>query len=599
MKIRIEENQMMVNKNRYLTLSGLTLPLLGILVSIGLTGCGQKEYGDRVVAKVNGLEITLGVFQNFYRPRPNEFRTLEGQVEVLNESLDDLIGYKLIQEGGRADKLHRTDDFKRRRERHIKDLLNRLVKQLEIVEAISITDAEIDSLLSRSLVERHFQHIITLNQTAALEVKDRLLAGEDWGSVAVVYSKDNEVALHRGDLKWLAWGEGPFSVYPDLQPIAYEIPVGTWQGPIQVGKEYHFINVLEERTRQRGSPEEERAAAYSRIFSDRQEQMEQDLSNRMWSGKGFHLDEDQFRWLIDELNDSFERDAANNPLPELSREDSRRVIVRSDSDPYTAADLLEYIELLTPRERDNKLSLNDWRSTFVNWIIIDQVAEYATSKGYRRNPGIIAAGIQFTDSRLYALKLENLRSGARPATDQELQRYYEENPQFFDLPERRQIVEVLVATREEAENLLRRAKAGESMAMLAGQYTIRPGFRERSGRFASISREEFGALGEAVFETPLDEFGPVVETPLGLSIYQVTEIRPPHVINLEDVKDNLRENFRIQMAKTLVEDFKAEARERSRIWKNEEAVREWAEKIVAWREAVNSDSTETVPPDNR
>ncbi len=599
MKIRIEKKQMMVNEKRLSILSGLTVSLLGIFLSTGLTGFGKKSDSEQVIAKVNSLEITLGQFQTFYRPRPDEFRTLEGQIEVLNVNLDDLIDFKLVQEGGRAEGMHRTNDFKLRRERHITDLLNRLIKQLEIVEVITITDAEIDSLLSRSLIERQFKHILTLNQPAALEVEDRLLAGEDWGSVAVVYSKDNEVILHRGDLGWLAWGEGPFSVYPDLQPVAYEIPVGTWQGPIQVGREFHFINVVEERTRERGSPGEERGAAHSRLFSDRQEQMEQDLTNRMWSGKGFHLDEDQFRWLIDEINESFDRDAGNNPLPELSREDSRRVIVRSDSNPYTAADLLEYIELLTSSERDNQWSLEDWRHLFVNWVIMDQVAKYATSKGYRRNPGIIGAGIQFTDSRLYALKLEDLRSSARPATNQELQRYYEENPQFFDLPERRQIVEVLVATREEADSLLRRARAGESIFRLAEQYTIRPGFRDRSGRFAPISKEEFGSLGEAIFQTSLDEFGPVVVTPLGFSIYQVTDIQPAHVINLENVKSNLRENFKIEMAKTLVEDFKNEARERSRIRKNEEIIREWAEQILVWREAANSDSTETVPPDNR
>ena len=607
MKIRIEKNQMMYDKKRLIFPSGLMVFLLGFFLSTGLTGCGRKNNDELVIAKINSLEITLGQFQTFYRPRPNEFRTLEEQVEILKLNLDDLIGYKLIQEGGRADRLHRTDDFKRRLERHIKDLLNRLVKQREIVEAITITNAEIDSLLSRSFVERQFQHIITLNLPAALEVEDRLLAGEDWGSVAVVYSRDDEVVLHRGNLGWLAWGEGPFSVYLDLQPVAYEIPVGTWQGPIQVDNEYHFINVVEERSRQRGTPEDERAAAYSRIFSDKQEQMEQDLANRMWSDKGFHLDEDQFRWLIDEINKSFDRDAANNPIPQFSREDSRRVIVRSDSDPYTATDLLDHLELLTPRERDNQLTLVDWRHLFVNWVIMDQVAEYATSKGYRRNPGIIAAGIQFTDSRLYALKLENLRSGARPATDQELQRYYEQNPQFFDLPERRQIVEVLVATSEEAESLLRRARAGESISRMAEQYTIRPGFKERSGRFASISRQEFGALGEAIFETPLDEIGPVVETPLGFSIYLVTDVQPPHVISLEDVSDNLRENFRIEMARTLVEDFKAEAGQRSRIRKNAEILTEWAEQIVAWREAASeaaneaasSDSTVTVPPDNR
>gem|GEM_PF-2855377 len=576
---------------------GRSVLITGLILAIGLTGCGRRGEGDQVVARVDRLDITLADFQTFYRAPPGERNPLDEQIQVLDERLEELIGYKLIQEGGRDDGLHITDDFKRRRERHIKDMLNRLVKQREIVEVIDVTDAEIDSLLNRSLLERHFQHIITMNRAAAQDVKDRLEAGEEWGSVAVIYSRDSEVSLHRGDLGWLAWGEGPFSVYPEMQPIAYQIPVGSWQGPIQVGGEYHFINVLEERPRQRGTMEEERAAARNLIFTYKRNAREQELSNRMWAEGGFHFDEDQFRWLHDKMMDSFRKDPANNPIPELSREDLRRVVVRSDTKPYNVRDLLERVELLSPRERDNPLTLDDWRDRFLEWVMIDQVAAYATSKGYRREPGIMTAGRQFTDSRLYALKLEDLREQAGTVTDEELQEYYEQNQQLFDMPERRQIVEVLVETREQAEELLRRARDGESMELIARQFTIRPDFAERSGRFVPIRRDEFGPLGEAVFETPKDGFGPVVETPLGYSIFQVTQILPPRKIQLEDVKYNLRENLRMERERNIEMEYKAEARKRRRIWKNEELIRQWAMQIVAWRASIQSDSNASaVPP---
>ena len=594
----------MGRRNLSLTQKSLWGFLLGLLLAVSLAGCGRSGDKELVVARVDRLDITMADFQTFYRPPPQEQNTVEEQIMILDEKLEDLIGFKMVQEGGRDDGLHESDNFKHLRERYIKNLLNRMVKQREIVGAITITDAEIDSLLSRSLIERHFQHILTLNRPAAQEVEERLKAGEEWERVAIIYSRDNDVGLHRGDLGWLAWGEGPFSVYTELQPVAYQIPVGTWQGPIQVGREFHFIKVLEERTRERGMPEEERAAARSFIFSFRQDAMEQELSNRIWAEGGFHLDEDQFRWLYDQLMDSFGRDPSNNPLPELSREDRRRVVVRSKTNPYTAQDLLERIELLSPRERDNPLTLDDWRHMFLEWVIIDGVAEYATSKGYRKEPAVLASRKRFTDSRLYALKLNSLRAEARQAIDEEIEEYYEQNPQLFDLPERRRIVEVLVETREEAEELLLRAKEGESMDTLARDYTIRPGFVQRGGRFVPIRRDEFGPLGEAVFEVPEDEFGPVVETPLGFSIFEVIQILEPYLIQLEDVRENLRENFRLEKERTIVEQFKEDAGARARIWKNEELIRNWAEGIVAWREAARDDSQTTggepaVPPVSR
>jgi len=567
-----------------------SLPLLSLLLLLGLGGCSGSGRREQVVARVDRLDITMADFQSFYRPPTREQNTLDEQIQILNEELDVLIGFKLVQEGGRAEGLHRTDDFKRRIERHVNNLLNRLVKQREIVEQMVVTDAEIDSLLSRSYIERYFQHIFTTSKPGADEVERRLNEGEEWGSVAVMYSRDDQVSMHRGDLGWMAWGEGPFSVYPELQPLAYRIPVGTWQGPVQVGREYHFIKVLEEKTRSRGTPEEEREAGRSILLGIKQNRMEQELSNRMWHEGGYHLDEDQFRWLHEQILESFSRDPANNPLPELSREDRMRVVFRSEKRPYTAQDLLDKLELQQPRERDNPITREDWRFQFVEWIIIDEVAVFARKKGYHKNPAIMDARKRYIDSRLYALKYNNLRSAAVPPTDEEIQEYYDQNPQSFDLPQRRQITEVLVETRQQAEELLRRAKEGEDLGTLASEYTIRPNFTERYGRFVPIRRGEFGPLGEAVFETPEGEFGPVVETPLGFSIFQVESILEPRVIELDSVRENLRENFRLDMERELVAQFKEDARRRARIWRNEELIQQWAEEIVAARAAAQSDS---------
>lgn len=567
-----------------------SLPLLSFLLLLGLGGCSGSGRREQVVARVDRLDITMADFQTFYRPLTREQNTLDEQIQILNEKLDDLIGYKLVQEGGRADGLHRTDDFKRRTERHIKNLLNRLVKQREIVEQIVVTNAEIDSLLSNSHIERHFQHIFTTSKPGADEVERRLNEGEEWGSVAVMYSRDDQAGMHRGDLGWMSWGKGPFSVYPELQPLAYQIPVGTWQGPVQVGREYHFIKVLEERPRPRGTPEQEREASRSILFGIKQNEMEQELSNRMWREGGYHLDEDQFRWLHEQIVELFSRDPANNPLPELSREDRTRVVFRSEKRPYTAQDLLDKLELQQPRERDNPITREDWRHQFVEWVIIDEVAVYARKKGYHKDPAILAARTRFIDSRLYALKYNNLRSAAVPPTDEEIQEYYERNPWLFDLPERRQITEVLVETRQQAEELLRWAKEGEDLGTLAYEHTIRPDFAERSGRFVPIRRDEFGPLGEAVFETPEGEFGPVVETPLGFSIFQVNSILEPRVIELDSVRENLRENFRLNMEKESVAQFKEDARRRARIRNNEELIQQWAARIVVARAAAQGDS---------
>lgn len=569
----------------------ITIPIviLVLLFSCMTTGCSRRSNrGGGVVARVNGAEITLARFQEYYLPQPTPVRSPEEELSTLNERLDELIGFTLIQEAGRKEKLHREEMFQRQLKRHEKILLNRIVEKKEIIDTIIIGNNEIEELLAKSLKERHFLHLLTVYSQAAQEAAEMLSSGEDWGAVAIAYSRDSDVSQHRGDLGWMAWGEGPFALYPELQEEAYKIPVGSWKGPIQQGDEFHFIKVLEERDRTRGTPQQEREAAYSRLYGVKQDGLTQEYSNRVWEEGSYHLDEDQFRWLVEQIQAEFAKHPGSNPIPLLSRDDLKRIVVRSDRKPYTASMLLGELELLTWQARDNAVTLDEWRNRFVGWVITDHIADYARRKGYDKDQAFEIGRETYINTGLYSDMLNRLEESARPPTDEDLEAYYRDHPENFNPPEMRRIVEVLVETREEAEVLLQRAREGVEMEKLAYENTIRQGFRRNFGRFAPIRREEFGPLGEAVFQTPEGEVGPVVETPLGFSIFQVVAIVPPREIKLDDVRESLRENLYSDAKRMALENFKEQAWRKARIWKNHELLRWYAEQVAASTTAADS-----------
>jgi parvulin-like peptidyl-prolyl isomerase len=139
---------------------------------------------------------------------------------------------------------------------------------------------------------------------------------------------------------------------------------------------------------------------------------------------------------------------------------------------------------------------------------------------------------------------------------------------------------VLLATREEAEEIRRRAQAGQDLEELAARHTIRQGFRDLRGRFSPISRGEFGALGEAVFETPDGEIGPIVETPLGFSVFRVTTVHPARETTFEEMQQPMREALLQEGQQAVVNEFTQQAFERARIWKDEELLRRFTEEMV-------------------
>ena len=82
------------------------------------------------------------------------------------------------------------------------------------------------------------------------------------------------------------------------------------------------------------------------------------------------------------------------------------------------------------------------------------------------------------------------------------------------------------AKRQQAEEIQRRAAAGEDFAALAAQYTEEPGGRERGGDLGWFGRGRMvPQFEEAAFRLQAGQVSPVVETPFGYHVIKVEERR--------------------------------------------------------------------------
>ena len=151
-------------------------------------------------------------------------------------------------------------------------------------------------------------------------------------------------------------------------------------------------------------------------------------------------------------------------------------------------------------------------------------------------------------------------------TDEEVKKYYDENPARFEQPEMVRVSHILLATvdqtarqplpepqkeakRRQADDALKRAKAGEDFAKLVKEFSDDTNSKERGGEI-TLARGtpnipmEFESAAFSLVENQISE---VVSTPFGYHIIKLLERTPAKKLELAKVSENVKKGL-TQMA---------------------------------------------------
>jgi len=146
--------------------------------------------------------------------------------------------------------------------------------------------------------------------------------------------------------------------------------------------------------------------------------------------------------------------------------------------------------------------------------------------------------------------------------DSEIASYYEQNKARYGQPERRRASHILItvpagadaqareAARAKAEDLARQAAANPpGFAELAKAQSQDPGSAPNGGDLGWISPKMLVApVEQAVFDLQKGQVSGVVESNFGYHVIMVTDIQPAAVKPLDEVREDIRNEIRKQMA---------------------------------------------------
>jgi len=136
-------------------------------------------------------------------------------------------------------------------------------------------------------------------------------------------------------------------------------------------------------------------------------------------------------------------------------------------------------------------------------------------------------------------------------SDDEIKKFYDDNPSKFEQPETVRASHILLSMRDPetnkeltdekkaakrklAEDLLKRAKAGEDFAKLAKQYSEDPGSKDKGGEYIFARNQMVHEFESAAFALKTNEVSDIVTTQFGYHIIKLSEKIPARKATLED-----------------------------------------------------------------
>ena len=159
-------------------------------------------------------------------------------------------------------------------------------------------------------------------------------------------------------------------------------------------------------------------------------------------------------------------------------------------------------------------------------------------------------------------------------SEQDVQKFYEDNPSKFEQPEMVRASHVLIGTRDpetnkdlpedqkaakrkKAEDILKRARAGEDFSKLAKDNSDDPGSKDKGGEYQFARGQMVPEFETAAFSLKTNQISDIVTTTYGYHIIKLNEKIPAKKIELAKVAPDVKEYLKQQEMQKHQQDLQA------------------------------------------
>jgi peptidyl-prolyl cis-trans isomerase C len=526
----------------------IALPLF--LVFLSLIGCRRTVETD-VLAKVGTKKIRSEDLRRFKTEMPALLRSEKDGIEEARDYLQTMIDMELmLLEAGRQG-IDREPGFRRawedeRRKKLITEYLNR-----KVLTTITLPPEELQRRFTESKWSRMLRlaHIRVRTDVDAERVRRELEQGRSFEDAAKGWSIDHKTASMGGLLNAF-YGRGNLRQAGLTEAIAEELftlNVGEISRPFQIGDSYEIFRVVEERP----APDWY-GGVFARVtISEEVYKKRDEVAARLAVTFDARVDQKGIARLIEKASQS------NGDLLQLSESEQRLTLCRFKGGRLTLKDFTDTYQ--TARFFHPVTFDSSGITEFINRYMVPDALMFraAVQEGIEREDSVAA----WLATKKEAMLLDTLREREVERriilSDEAIRRYYETHTDRFMQPEEIRVIEILVATEEEARNLMRRIQKGEDMGALAARYSIREHARENNGRFHvhPFERPIFGVLLDEVTQSEVGKLRGPVKVTEGYSVFKVVERVAPQPEPFEQAASRAKYWLKKEEEKRLFEEL--------------------------------------------
>jgi len=550
----------------------VVIALVGIMASALFYACGTRQQGGEVVARVGDRDITVADLEQEWKQASRlkimGVSELERKKELVNKLIDDQVVILEAYKEGLDNAVNQDSGLAAQKDR----ILLNVLYQKEIAAKSKPTESELRQEYNRTKEEIHAAHILVETKQEAEDIYNQLKAGADFEELAREKSIDPSAKTNGGDLGFFTWGK----MVPEFQQAAFALKEGEISQPVQSSYGWHIIKLLERREKEQPPFEESKSLIETKVENEKRENRVKEYFAQLRKKVDFSLNPQAYQLLVSKSEEvppdtiGLRRPGDMVNLDQFSTEERDMPLFTYQNGVISLGQFAEQYngipQAYRPRLQDQEKLIETAFGTVVQGLLVD----VAKKQNLENSKEFNKEWIGLKEAEMAKRMTSDVILKGVGISDEEVQSYYNRHLDRFTIQPQVTVREILVKTQKEADDLLKRLRAGADFAKLAQENTLRAYAKGSGGLLGSFPRTRYPEIYDAAEKMKVGSLGgPIMinDRQLG-EVYSVIKLEGKTeggVQPLDQVKDRVISLARREKDQTVFKNWVENARSHYKI----------------------------------